>query len=149
MHNLSFIGQRRAAGEIARFKLAFVVQTANYREVPDFVKLAGRFNVDQVQFSLIHHWGRAMSQEAFAAAQIWRADHPMHADFLRVFRDPIFDDRRVSLGDLSPFRALPTYRQRVSALLQYISREAARSAQGIVRRALTYLGASDRPRIKP
>jgi glycosyltransferase involved in cell wall biosynthesis/MoaA/NifB/PqqE/SkfB family radical SAM enzyme len=104
LRNLGFIAERRAAGEIASFKLAFVVQAANYREMPAFVDLARRFNVDHVEFSLIHHWSRAMSKEAFAEAQIWREDHPMHAAFLEILRDPTFDDSRVLLGDVAPLR---------------------------------------------
>ena len=104
LQNLDFIAERRVASEIAIFKLAFVVQAANYREMPAFVELARRFNADQVEFSLIHHWSRAMSKEAFAEAQIWRADHPMHASFLEILRDPVFDDSRVLLGDVAPLR---------------------------------------------
>jgi MoaA/NifB/PqqE/SkfB family radical SAM enzyme len=104
LRNLSFIAERRASGEIASFKLAFVVQAANYREMPAFVNLARGFNVDHVEFSLIHHWSRGMSKEAFAEAQIWRTDHPMHAALLEILRDPIFDDSRVLLGDVAPLR---------------------------------------------
>jgi sulfatase maturation enzyme AslB (radical SAM superfamily) len=51
--NLEFLSEQRAKVEITDFTLSFVVQTANFRETPDFVRLGKELGVDRVSFSEI------------------------------------------------------------------------------------------------
>lgn len=104
LRNLEFLAARRRSGDPRLFKILFVVQDANFAEMPDYVRLGRALGVDEVYFSLIRHWARGMDDGAYARAQIWRPDHPRHGDFLAVLRDPVFDDPRVALGDVTPYR---------------------------------------------
>jgi MoaA/NifB/PqqE/SkfB family radical SAM enzyme len=101
--NLKMLAEKRRAGSVKWLTLAFVVQSRNYTEMADFVRLAKRYNADRVSFSLIYKWDRAMSDEAFLNEQIWLPEHPKFAEFRATLADPIFRDPTVSLGDVARF----------------------------------------------
>ena len=48
--------ERRRAGEVARFRLDFVVQALNFREMPDMLAVADRYGFDAVKFQMIRNW---------------------------------------------------------------------------------------------
>ena len=69
----------------------FVVQTCNYREIPEFIQMVidrwsspGKYS--RATFSLIVDWGHMPDFEERA---IWKPSHPEHQNFLQVLRDPI------------------------------------------------------------
>jgi wyosine [tRNA(Phe)-imidazoG37] synthetase (radical SAM superfamily) len=100
MRNLEFLADKRRRGEFSQFDLLYVVQTRNFREIADFVKLGQRLGVNSVRFSLIDHWGRGMSEEQYRQQKIWDPQHPQHAEFVRMLRDPIFRDPIVQMSAL-------------------------------------------------
>ena len=83
--NLHFIGELLADGAIATYRLCFVVQQRNYREMPEFVRLAARVGARQVRFQMLHDWG-AMPGDELHAQRVHVAGHPEHAAFLEVLR---------------------------------------------------------------
>ncbi|SIO25081.1 Iron-sulfur cluster-binding domain-containing protein [Rhodovulum sp. ES.010] len=86
--NLDFFAELRGAGRIDLFRLDFVVQSANFREMPDFVQLARAVGCDGVKFQMIRSWG-TYSPEEFATVDISNPAHPDHDAFLGVLRDPV------------------------------------------------------------
>lgn len=102
LRNLAFLAKRRAAGEIKEFQLSFVVQAANFREMPAFVALGKELGVDRIRFALIRHWWRGMLPTNFPKARVWTGNHPDHDAFLAVLRDPLIVDPVVWAGDLGP-----------------------------------------------
>jgi pyruvate-formate lyase-activating enzyme len=98
--NLEFLAKLRAAGDIKGFAIAFVVQSTNFREMPDFLRLGKELGVDRVSFSEIQHWGRGMTREQFFQAQVWRHDHPLRAELSAVLQDPILADPIAHLGNV-------------------------------------------------
>jgi len=102
LRNLDFLAKRRAAGAIREFQLSFVVQAANFREMPAFVAMGKRLGVDRVRFALIRHWWRGMLPTKFPRARVWGESHPDHDAFLAVLRDPLIVDPVVWAGDLGP-----------------------------------------------
>ncbi len=89
--NLEFIGRLRTARAIDRYLLAFVVQTANFREMPDFIQLARRVGADQVHFQRLVDWN-SMNPDDFHSASIQTREHPEHAEFMDTIRRPEFSD---------------------------------------------------------
>lgn len=83
--NLHFIGELLAEGAIATFRLCFVVQQRNYREMPDFVRLGAAVGARQVRFQMLHDWG-SMPAAELHAQRIHGIAHPEHAEFLDVLR---------------------------------------------------------------
>jgi sulfatase maturation enzyme AslB (radical SAM superfamily) len=101
--NVRALGERRAAGELRYLKLDFVVQQANYREMPAFVDLGRSLGADRVGFSLVMNWGTWSAAE-FNVRAIWRRDHPEFGEFLDVLRDPRLADPVADLGNVSEYR---------------------------------------------
>jgi wyosine [tRNA(Phe)-imidazoG37] synthetase (radical SAM superfamily) len=102
LSNLEFLSKLRTCGQLSNFALNFVVQRANFREMPEFVDLAVRFNVDRVLFSRILRWDRAMNEAEFAESQVWHHGHPEYREFVAVLRDPRLQHKIVKMGDLRP-----------------------------------------------
>lgn len=102
--NVRALGERRTAGELRYLKLDFVVQQANYLEMPAFVDLGRSLGADRVGFSLVMNWGTWSAAE-FAVRAIWRRDHPEFDAFLEVLRDARLGEPIVDLGNGSAYRS--------------------------------------------
>jgi len=103
LENLEFVKSLREQGPLKWLGFSMVVQDNNIDEMADFVRLGRRFAADTVYFSQIVNWG-TFSDAEFRARAVHRPDHRRHAALRQVLRDPIFDDPRVVLGNLLPFR---------------------------------------------
>jgi MoaA/NifB/PqqE/SkfB family radical SAM enzyme len=85
----------------------FVVQTCNYREIPDFIEMVNERWVDdgkrdsKATFSLILDWGHMSDYDERA---VWKKTHPEHENFLQVLRDPrVTKYRHVDFGNMQTF----------------------------------------------
>jgi hypothetical protein len=76
------------------FALAFVVQSANFREMPAFVRLAEEVNADAVVFQRYYSFGHEGS-DAYSAKDVASPAHPEHQDLKAVLADPILQSPRV------------------------------------------------------
>ncbi len=54
--NMEYISSLKAAGEISRLVMNFVVQADNFRQMKDYVALAKKWNATTVFFQRIMHW---------------------------------------------------------------------------------------------
>jgi MoaA/NifB/PqqE/SkfB family radical SAM enzyme len=97
--NLAFIGQLRRNNDIAFFRLSFVVQKDNYREMKQFVNMGEKYGADVVYFSQIRNWG-TYTPTQFAGVAVHESDHPEHAELVRTLQDPSFRNKRVRLNTL-------------------------------------------------
>lgn len=103
LDNVRALGEFRRRGELNFLRMDFVVQQANYREMPAFVELAKELGADRVGFSLLMDWGTWAPAE-FRVRCVWRTDHPEFEAFLEVLRDPGLADPMVDLGNVQPYR---------------------------------------------
>jgi pyruvate-formate lyase-activating enzyme len=103
--NLAFLARQRRAGRIKGLQLSFVVQAANFREMPAFVALGKELGVDRIRFALIRHWWRGFSLGEYPQARIWSGRHPQFREFLAVLRDPLLLDPVVWPGDVASYLA--------------------------------------------
>jgi hypothetical protein len=76
------------------FVLAFVVQSANFREMPAFVKLAEEVNADAVVFQKYYSFGHE-GAAVFSAKDVTSPAHSEHEQLLSVLRDPAMQSPRV------------------------------------------------------
>jgi len=104
IENAGFLQRLRGTGDIRWLGLYFVVQHANFREMPAMVALGKRFGADQVNFSKAVWWG-TWSLSEMRHQRVWDADHPDHAEFARMIVDPVFDEPIVFLGNVAGERA--------------------------------------------
>jgi hypothetical protein len=75
------------------FVIAFVVQSANFREMPAFVQLGEEIGADVV-FQKYYSFGHEPSA-VFVSKDITSPAHPEHDEFLTILRDPAMRSPRV------------------------------------------------------
>ncbi len=100
VENLQFLGQLNAAGDIDTLRLDFVVQQANFEEMPGFVDLADAVGADGVYFLRLRNWGHVPPAE-FRKQDVCSPDHPQHVALLDVLADDRFVSDRVELGSMT------------------------------------------------
>jgi MoaA/NifB/PqqE/SkfB family radical SAM enzyme len=103
LENMELLARLRRDREIRMLALYFVVQHANFREMPAMVALGKRFSADHVDFSKAVWWGTWTMAE-MRLQRVWEPDHPDHPEFARVITDPILEDPIVSFGNLAEER---------------------------------------------
>jgi MoaA/NifB/PqqE/SkfB family radical SAM enzyme len=98
--SMDFIGNLRQREEIKRYTTYFCVQRDNFREMPNFVDLCLRYNVDQITFTAIQQW--SMPLEEYEAKSLSNPDHPNAKEFMEVLEDPRFNHPNVKMNRISP-----------------------------------------------
>lgn len=102
VENLNYIStQIKNIPSLRLFRMDFVVQALNFREMPDFVRLANSLGAF-AYFSQIVSWG-TYSPEEFPNHAIWDSKHPDHQEFLEILRDPIFKSGNLFLGNINGY----------------------------------------------
>lgn len=101
MQNLELMARMRAAGTIRRFQINFVVQSANFRELPEFIALGDRLGVDSFWLQRVSNYG-AYAEPDFAEAEVTSPLHPDHAELLAILRQPLMSDPRIDMSMLLP-----------------------------------------------
>ena len=91
MENLAFISSLRRQGALHWMCIAMVVQENNFRELPALVRLGRQLQVDRVLFTELGNWG-TYTDEDFISRWVHHPQHPQHAEFVRVLRDPDCND---------------------------------------------------------
>jgi hypothetical protein len=100
LRNLEFISTLRKEGPLKFLKISMVVQSNNFREMPDFVELGYRYGVDVIYFSQLVNWG-TFSDAEFRSRAVHFPWHPLHAEFANLLKDEIFKRSKVNLGNLT------------------------------------------------
>jgi hypothetical protein len=90
------------------FSLAFVVQSANFREMPAFVKLAEEVNADSVIFQRYYSFGHEGS-DVFSAKDVASAAHPEHPELQAILADPIMRSPRVNQTFIAQLAGAPQF----------------------------------------
>lgn len=101
MENLELMARMRAAGNIRRLQINFVVQADNFRELPEFIALGDRLGVDSFWLQRVTNYG-AFAEPVFAAADVTSPLHPDHAELLAILRQPFMNDPRINMEMLKP-----------------------------------------------
>ncbi|HEV7426287.1 MAG TPA: radical SAM protein [Thermoanaerobaculia bacterium] len=89
------------------FALAFVVQSANFREMPAFVKLAEEVNADAVVFQRYYSFGHEASS-VFSAKDVASAAHPEHPELQAILEHPIMQSPRVCRTFIAQLAVAPS-----------------------------------------
>ena len=99
MDNMRFVSSLNR-----KLVLFFVVQANNYREFPDFVKLANSLGATSAEILGLQNW-MTYSNEDYAGRAVHAKSHPLNDDFLATLREAVEVDVRhilksfVMLGD--------------------------------------------------
>ena len=102
LERLEFLRTLRSEGAIRELIFNFVVQANNFREMPEFVRLARRYAADQALFTALKDWG-TFSLEELARRSVHLPAHPEYPEFSRMLaNDAVLRDPRAVLTDFSP-----------------------------------------------
>jgi wyosine [tRNA(Phe)-imidazoG37] synthetase (radical SAM superfamily) len=100
LENLEEISRMRASDTIRRFQINFVVQDANFREIPEFIALGIRLGVDDIWLQRLTNYG-SFAEAAFEQADVTSPLHPNHEELLGILR-PYVNDPLVNMVMLLP-----------------------------------------------
>lgn len=99
LRNLEFLKELKKENNF-RIKFNFVVQKANYKEMPAFVKLAKKYDCNVVAFAKIFNLGTFNSADYIRAA-VHEPGNPEYKKFKKLVNKPLFKDPIVKLRNLS------------------------------------------------
>jgi SAM-dependent methyltransferase len=84
----------------------FVVQTANFRDIHNFVKLTKQLGFDEISFQKVTDWGKWYDNgiNRFAEHAVWMPDHENYQELVEILNDPVMTDRKINLTNLAHLR---------------------------------------------
>lgn len=102
LKNLQMLSKRRRENKIGKFRLSFVVQMCNYKEMELFVKIAEDLNVDEVRFQRILDSG-SYSKEEFKKVSILDENGFLKNEVVEVLKNPVFNKKIVDLYTIKKY----------------------------------------------
>ena len=98
--NMQYASELRRSGELTFFRINFVVQANNYKEIIPFVKWGKELGCDEVFFTKILNWG-TYSNEEFKNISMMEDDGVTPKKELKeILEDPIMKDPIVNIGTI-------------------------------------------------
>ena len=90
--NLEKMSEWKKNGKIEWLSINFVIHSLNYKEMPDFVKLAQRLDVN-ANFSTYRPWQSAKYHEQYEEAAVFEPFNKNYKEFVEILHNPIFKDK--------------------------------------------------------
>lgn len=98
--NMQFASELRKSGQLKYFRMNFVVQKENYKEMPMFVQWGEELGVDEVFFTKILNWG-TYSDEEFEQVSMMEKDGVTPKDELQeIMQLPAMQSDIVDMGTI-------------------------------------------------
>lgn len=98
IENLNWISDLKSQGQIKTLTLAFVVQKFNYKDMPDFVKLAERFGAI-ASFRHYRQWGNN-TEYKYEDMAVFEPTHPEFEELKKVLKSKEFYSQSCQLDKL-------------------------------------------------
>lgn len=89
IQNLEWVSSLKKSGQIEVVYMVFVVHKLNYKDMPDFVRLAEKFDAI-ASFRYYRQWANN-TEYNYEDMAVFETNHPEHSEFVRVLKDKIFD----------------------------------------------------------
>lgn len=96
--NLEWISKLKKQGQINKFILAFVVQKLNYKDMPDFVRLAEKFNA-LASFRHYRQWANN-TEYKYEDMAVFEQTHEEYENIKTILKQDIFNSPNCSLDNL-------------------------------------------------
>lgn len=98
--NMMFASELRRKGELCYFRMNFVVQKENYKEMIPFVEWGEKLGVDEIFFTKILNWG-TYTPEEFAQVSMMEEDGiTPKPELEEVMKDPVMNSAIVDMGTI-------------------------------------------------
>jgi MoaA/NifB/PqqE/SkfB family radical SAM enzyme len=94
---LAFMQQLREQGEFRKFHFNYVVQEDNFREMPEFVRMAKKYSVDKVFFAPFQKTGVHIEDAEYNRQAVYLKGHPDHQEYREILARDIMQDPIVSV----------------------------------------------------
>jgi len=97
--NMKFAAGLKKEGKIKYFRLNFVVQRENYKEIPEFIKLGISLGCDRILFTKLLNWG-TYTEEEFEKRSMVDLDGKPRVELQKILNESICQDPIVDIGTL-------------------------------------------------
>ena len=95
LQNLEWVSSLKKEGKIKDLTMVFVVHKLNYKDMPNFVKLAEKFDA-VASFRYYRQWTNNTEYD-YKDMAVFEKFHPEYNDFVKILKDKIFDNPHCSL----------------------------------------------------
>lgn len=102
MNNLENICNMRQMNEIDYVEIRMVVQKKNYKEMPDFVRLGKKYQVDKVVFTKLLNWDMYSDEEYFEQAMLTK-EGIIKGELKKILMMEIFKEQIVVISEFKKF----------------------------------------------
>ena len=100
MESLEYLSKRKK--ELGfRFVINLCIQKINYKEIPRFVEMGRRLDVDRVNLQQLINWG-TYAKADYKDRNVASPDHPEHAEFISILKAAYRSWGRVQLSSGLP-----------------------------------------------
>ena len=107
--NMEFASKLRKDGNLSYFRINFVVQSENYKEMIDFVEWGVELGVDEVFFSKVLNWGTYTSEEFKEISMMEEDGNTPKKELQRILDDPRMKNPIVDLGTIQYSHEMVNY----------------------------------------
>lgn len=99
-NNMMFASKLRKEGELSYFRMNFVVQRANYREMSAFVKWGLELGADEIFFTKILNWGTYTDAEFREVSMMEEDGVTPKAELQQILDEPVLNHPIVDMGTI-------------------------------------------------
>ncbi len=89
VQNLEWISSLKSNGAVRHLTMIFVVHKLNYKDMPDFVRMAEKYNAI-ASFRYYRQWSHN-TEYSYEDMAVFEETHPEHAQFVEMLQDKVFD----------------------------------------------------------
>jgi len=97
LKNMEFAAKLRQEGEIKYFRMNFVVQQENYKEIPAFIEWGKKLHADRILFTRILNWGTYTDETFEKISMVDKNGKPKQA-LQEILNLPICQESIVDVG---------------------------------------------------
>jgi MoaA/NifB/PqqE/SkfB family radical SAM enzyme len=95
LENLEWISSLKQEGKIENINMVFVVHKLNYKDMPDFVKMAENYNA-LASFRYYRQWAHN-TEFKYKDMAVFEPEHPEYPELVKILQDSVFDSSHCSL----------------------------------------------------
>lgn len=82
----------------------FTVQKDNFRDLPEFVKWQLSYTkIKSIALGGVSQWGH-LTDDEFQDMAVWKTEHPDNTELRQILTDPVFQNNKVKLGNLTKLK---------------------------------------------
>jgi organic radical activating enzyme len=99
----------------------FVVQTSNYKDIHNYVNITKKLGFEEISFQKVVDWGKwdTTGVNYFVDHAVWMESHSNYQELVTIINDPLLNDKRIQLTNLTPLRNKNNRSMSLSELVKF------------------------------